>query len=149
MKTLCKTFLLVCMVALTVGCGGVSQKDKDIMEAALTMKLFCLYDAAGVKCDDQFHVELDNVNQKSYCGIGDYWGVYTATFNDGTHNVSITGVACFDNGKSIVTEDVEGINKHAISITYMSLDNQQHFTTVSEMPKKYLLNSFMNTSEQR
>lgn len=147
MKIIGRIVLLACVTVLAVNCGGVSQKDMDIMRATLGMKLFCAYDAAGVKCEDQFHVELNKVKQKAYCGIGDYWGVYTATFNDGTHDIAISGVACFDKGKSIAVEVVNGVNKDAISIMYMSIDNQQFFTTASEMPKKYLLNSFMNSTE--
>lgn len=147
MKTIGRIVLLACITVLAVSCGGVSQKDMDIMRASLGMKLFCAYDAAGVKCEDQFHVELNKVKQKAYCGIGDYWGVYTATFNDGTHDVFISGVACFDVGKSIAIEKVNGVDKDAISIRYMSIDNQQPYTTTSEMPKKYLLDSFMNSTE--
>ena len=74
------------------------------MRATLGMKLFCAYDAAGVKCKDQFHVELNKVKQKPYCGIGDYRDINSAKFNDGTHDIAISGVACFDKEKSIAID---------------------------------------------
>lgn len=148
MKIIGRIVLLACVTVLTVNCGGVSQKDKEIMEATLTMKLFCLYDAAGIKNIGRMRAGITKINKEPYPGSdGTYWAFFECSLEDDGHDVYFFGDVGFDKDLQItMMPQAYGDNKIAICINGPLVVGA---TYTDQMPDdcKYIMDCFMNRNK--